>query len=160
MWISKITRSKNLMWFYLTQQLHRLLNVVFKRNFFRELASIIERQILEVDIFVWQTNKTCSGNRLTFTNQGFDNTDNFRINLIWLFCLEKFSRLIIDLACSAIIIFNSNSEVLHKLQITQNIIIPYRCISRSLVCYVYIVSLIGQTDKRTTHRNHVIIRVW
>src|SRR5690606_41409758 len=107
-------------------------------------------------VFVRKTYKTSTGNSFALTDQCFDNTNDFGINLVGFFGLEKLTCFSIDLACQPFIIVDRYGKILDKLQVTQYIIIPHGRIAGSLVSDMYIVSLIRQTDKRTTHRNHIV----
>ena len=157
--ISEISCGKYLLGFHLAQQGHGLLDIIFKIHFLGEFSTIVERKVHKMDIFVRKAHKTSTGNGFTLTDQAFDGTDNFRINLIGLFYLEECTRFIVNITCNAVIILNGNREILNKFQITKDIIVPYGCISGCLVRHVHIVPLIRQADKGTTHRNNIIVWV-
>lgn len=82
-----------------------------------------------MDITIGKSDKTGSRDRFAFADQCFDGTDNFRIDLIWLFGFEKLFRFVIDVGGNALVVVDSIRKILNKLQIPQNIIIPYRCIA-------------------------------
>src|SRR5690606_28520769 len=150
-WIGKVTGSKYLLWFYGAQQGHGLLYILFVGGFFRKLSTVIEWQVLEMDVAIGEADKAGASGCFTFAYQGLDRSDDFGISMAGLFGLEEMDGFLIDFVCYAVVTIDRRVKILYKLEIPPHVVIPYGCIARGLIGDVHVVALVHQVDKRAAH---------
>ena len=157
--VGQIAGNENLMGFYRFDQIFYNLYIGFGEIAFFNGSGLIERQVEEVYVLRFNTDIVTCRTCLALTNHRLDETNIGRIGFPVFLLTDEFMYLVAFLQKLGSIEFEFLGNVVDQHDVTHHIFVTHSDITRSFVCHVYIVFLVGQSFECAAHRNHIVIGV-
>ena len=153
--IGQVSGSINLVRFHLPQQIHDNIYIFFSQRVLFHGTRFIERQIQKMYSLRGDTHKPTSGQSLCRPQGRLELQHLFRFTSLRFQIPNRLLHLLVPLAGHSHILGEQVSNIHHLVQV----IIKHGNVPRCLINRMHLMPLFHQTGLRSSHRDHVIIRM-